>query len=160
MVKDAFTRRKELLTRRMSKVTKKKIIKTVVWSVALYGAETWTLKKDEIRRLNSLEMWLWRRMEKISWTEKKTDEEVLNRVGERRKLVEVVMQRKKNWIGHVLRGEGMMKEVMEGRMEGKRCVGRPRIGMLEELKEGSYANMKRRAEEREGWRCWTPRTCR
>jgi endonuclease/exonuclease/phosphatase family metal-dependent hydrolase len=160
MAKDAFTRRKELLTRRMSKVTKKKIIKTVVWSVALYGAETWTLKKDEIRRLNSLEMWLWRRMEKISWTEKKTDEEVLNRVGERRKLVEVVMQRKKNWIGHVLRGEGMMKEVMEGRMEGKRCVGRPRIGMLEELKEGSYANMKRRAEEREGWRCWTPRTCR
>jgi hypothetical protein len=69
------------LTRKMNRAVKKKIVKAVIWSVALYGAETWTLKKADIKRLNSLEMWLWRRMERISWTEKRTDEAVLSLVG-------------------------------------------------------------------------------
>jgi len=106
MTKDAFSKRKELLTQKMSRRVKKQIMKTVVWSVALYGAETWTLRADDVRRLNALEMWLWRRMEKISWTEKKTNDAVLKIVGEKRRLVDIVVQRKKNWIGHVLRGEG------------------------------------------------------
>ena len=143
----------------MSRSVKKKIVKTIVWSVALYGAETWTLRKEDERRLNALEMWLWRRMEKISWKEKRTNESVLEMVGEQRKLVDVIIQRKKNWIGHVLRGDGLLKEVMEGKMEGKRPKGRPRMGMLEELLEGSFLNMKRMAENRLGWKCWVPRTC-
>ena len=84
MAKDAFSKRKELLTQKMSRSVKKKIVKTVVWSVALYGAETWTLRQEDVRRLDALEMWLWRRMEKISWKEKRTNEEVLKLVGERR----------------------------------------------------------------------------
>jgi len=44
-------------------------------------------------------------------------------------------------------------------MQGKRPRGRPRIGMLNELKEGSYGQMKRRAEDRGGWKCWIPETC-
>jgi len=158
--KDAFSKRKELLTQKMSKAVRKRIVKTVIWSVALYGAETWTLRKLDVRRLNSLEMWLWRRMEKISWKDKKTNEAVLEAVGEKRTLVNVVIGRKKNWIGHVLRGEGLLKDVMEGKLNCKRPRGRPRIGMLEELKEGSYVDMKRRAENRSRWRCWVPRTCR
>ena len=67
---------------------------------------------------------------------------------------------RKNWIGHVLRGEGLMLEVMEGRMEGKRARGRKRIGMLEDLMEGSYAKMKRKAQNRSEWRNWMPWTCR
>ena len=63
MVKDAFSKLKELLTRKMNKTTKKKMIKTLVWSIVLYGAETWTLRKEEVNRLNAFEMWLWRRME-------------------------------------------------------------------------------------------------
>lgn len=160
IAKDAFSKRKELLTQKMSRSVKKKIVKTIVWSVALYGAETWTLRKEDERRLNALEMWLWRRMEKISWKAKRTNESVLELVGERRQLLDVIVQRKKNWIGHVLRGDGLMREVMEGKMEGKRPKGRPRIGMLEELLEDSFGNMKRRAENRLGWKCWMPRTCR
>jgi hypothetical protein len=160
MAKDAFSKRKELLTQKMSKEVKKRIVKSVVWSVALYGAETWTLKKEEMRRLDSLEMWLWRRMEKISWTEKKTDVVVLEMVGEKRHLVDLIVQRKKNWIGHVMRGDGLLRDIIEGRMEGKRPKGRPRIGMLKELIEDSFENMKRRTEDRLKWRCWVPRTCR
>ena len=118
----------------------------------MYGDETWTLRKEEFRRLDSLEMWLSRRMEKISWTENKTNDEVLELVGEDRRLVDVIVERKKRWIDHVLRGDGLLREVIEGRMEGKRPRGRPRIGMLDELKEGSFGDMKRRAENRSKWR--------
>ena len=160
MGKDAFGKRKELLSRKMSRDVKKKIIKTIVWSVTLYGAETWTLRQEDRRRLDAFEMWLWRRMEKISWTEKMTNEAVLKTVGEKQRMVEMIIQRKRNWIGHVVRGDGLLREVIEGKMDGKRSRGRPRIGMLDELKEGSYQQMKRRAGNRSEWRCYVHRTCR
>ena len=59
-------------------------------------------------------------MECISWTDKITNEEVLRRVGEKRSMLETIVRRKKNWIGHIMRGDGLMKEVIEGKMEGKR----------------------------------------
>ena len=59
----------------------------------------------------------------------------------------VIIQRKKNWIAHVVSGEGLLREVIEGKMDGKRPRGRPRIGMLEELKDGSYQQMKRTGKQ-------------
>ena len=99
-------------------------------------------------------------MEKVSWMDRKTNDEVLAAVGERRSLMEKILKVKKNWIGHVLRGNGLFKDVMEGRFEGKRPKGRPRIGILEDLMESSYENMKRKAQDRKSSRCWLPWTCR
>ena len=158
--KEAFSNRKELLTKSLKKQTKIKIVKTLVWTTLLYGSETWTLRKEDIRKLEALEMWLWRRMEKISWTDKVTNEDVLRRVGIERQLIYMLRSRKKSWIGHVLRGNGLLKEVLEGRMEGRRVRGRPRLGMLDEIKVGSYVDMKRRSEDREGWKNYMPWTCR
>ena len=122
-------------------------------------SQTWTLRKVDIRRVSALEMWCWRKMEKISWAERITNDEVLRLVGERRQMVDTIVRRKKNWIGHSLRHECLLREVIEGKMVGKRPRGRPRIGMLNELIGDSYGDMKRRAENRQEWRCWTPRTC-
>lgn len=157
--KEAFGNRKELLTKSIKKTTKIKIVKTLVWTTLLYGCETWTLRKEDIRKLEALEMWIWRRMEKISWTQKITNEEVLVRVGTDRQLINALRNRKKRWIGHILRGEGLLKEVIEGRMEGKRSRGRPRLGMLDDLKFHSYVDMKRKTEDREEWRRYIPWTC-
>ena len=160
MAKDAFSKRKELLTRGPSRIVKKKIVKAGIWSVALYSAETWSLRKEDVRRIEAFEMWIWRRMERISWTEKRTNEEVLNLVGEKRAMVETIVRRKKSWMGHIMRGEGLLREVIEGRMEGKRGPGRPRKRMLDDLLErDTYAVMKRRAADRSGWRDWMPGTC-
>ena len=67
-------------------------------------------------KLNAFEIRVWRRMEKVSWHEKKTNEEVLAAVGEERCFVQAIVKRKKNWIGHVVRGKSLLKLVMEGRM--------------------------------------------
>jgi hypothetical protein len=93
--KAAFGKRKELLTRKMDTDIKKRIIKTLIWPIALYACETWTLHAEDYKRLNAFEMWIWRRMEKISWTEKRTNDEVLERVKERRQLVQTIIERKR-----------------------------------------------------------------
>ena len=104
--KESFGNRKELLTKSLRKSTKVKIVKTLVWTTLLYGSETWTLKKEDIRKPEALEMWLWRRMERISWKDKISNEEVLERVGVKRDSMDMLRKRKKTWIGHVLRGNG------------------------------------------------------
>jgi hypothetical protein len=113
----------------------------------------------KINRLNAFEMWIWRKIEKVSWSDHKTNAEVLKSVEERTCLVDTIVKRKKMWIGHVLREGGLLIDVMEGRMEGKRPWVRRRMGMIDELKQSSYGDMKRRAENRVKWSSWLPWTC-
>src|SRR5688572_23208644 len=119
--KEAFINRKELLTKSLKKQTKIKIVKTLVWTTLLYGSETWTLRKEDILKLEALEMRLWRRMEKISWTDKVTQEDVLRRVGIERQPIYMLRSSKKSWIGHVLGGNGLLKEVLEAQ-QNARCI--------------------------------------
>jgi len=118
------------------------------------------VEDEDIRRLESMEIWIWRRMEIVSWTEKKINKEVFWIVGENRKLVSTVVTRKRKWIEHIILGESLMKDVLEGLMKGRMTRGRKRIGMLEELKEESFMIMKRIAKNTENWRDCLPNTCR
>ena len=86
--------------------------------------------KDEINRLEALEVWLWRGLEKISWSDKIRNDEVFARVMEERCLIRTIRQRQKNWIGHVLRGEVLLRDVLEGKVKGKKRSGKPRKGMI------------------------------
>ena len=87
-------------------------LKCYVWGIALYGAETWTLRAMDQKHLESFEMWCWRRMEKISWTDHVRNEDVLLRVKEQRNILHEIRKRKSNWIGHILRRnyKGLLKE--------------------------------------------------
>src|SRR6476469_7646140 len=85
--------------------------RTTVWPVVLYGCETWTMRKQEINRSNAFEMWVWRRMGKVNWMDKRTNEQKLSSMNKKRSLRKTIWDRKKNWIGHVVRGDGLMKFV-------------------------------------------------
>ncbi len=71
-------------------------------------------------------MWLWRKIEGIKWLDHITNEEVLNKVNEKRSLINTLTRRQKNWIGHVLRGNNLLKELIEGRLYGKKRRGKLR----------------------------------
>ena len=116
----------ELLTVKLSKYLKKRMVKVLVWSVALYASETCTLRNDDIKRLEAFEMWIWRKTEKISWTEHITNDQVLTMVGEQRSLMDTIRERQRNWIVHILRGNLLLRRtVLEGKIEGRRTRGSP-----------------------------------
>src|SRR2546426_2999492 len=92
--KGEFNKRKELLNKIMNKALKKRIVKMLVWPVVLYGCETWIMSKEVIERLEAFEMLGWRRLEKVSWEDKKRNEEVLEAVGEDSRIIETIEKRK------------------------------------------------------------------
>jgi len=83
-------------------------IKCLVWSVATCAAETWTLREVYRKNREALEMWIWSRMEKISWRDKITNDDVLKRVNEERNLLNEIWQQKHRRIGHVLRHDSFL----------------------------------------------------
>ena len=93
-------------------------IKCYIWSIVLYGAETWTLRAVDQKHLESFEMWCWRRMEKISWTDHVRNEEVLLRVTEQRNILREISTRKGKWIGHILHRNCLLQRVIEGKIKG------------------------------------------
>ena len=154
--KQAFNKRRELMRRSFNQELKKRMVKCLVWSVVLYGAETWTIRQEDLKRLQAFEMWIWRRMERISWTEHISNEEVLKRVGEERGLIEIIRKRQKTWLGHILRGESLFRTIIEGHVEGKRRRGRQPMMMMDWLIKDGFENAKRRSHHREEWRHWEP----
>jgi hypothetical protein len=86
MAKAAFNKKRALFTSKMDLELRKKLVKCYIWSVALYGVETWTLRAVDQKHLESFEMWYWRRMEKISWTDHVINEEVLLTAKEQRNV--------------------------------------------------------------------------
>jgi len=103
MAKAAFNKRRALFTSTLDLELMKKLVKYYDWSIALYGTETWTLRAVDQKHLESFEMWCWRRMEKISWTDHVRNEDVVLRVKEQRNILHEIRKRKANWIGHILR---------------------------------------------------------
>ena len=113
MAKKAFMRRKELLTKGLDIQTKKSIVKSIIWSVALYGSETWTLLEKQVKNIEAFEMWVWRHMEKISWKDRVTNEDVLRRIDEPRRITDIIRRRKK-WIRQLIQAEGILSSIIEG----------------------------------------------
>jgi hypothetical protein len=78
--KTEFNEKKDLFSCKLDLNLREKLVKCYAWSIAFYGAEMWTLRKVDQKYLESFEMWCWRRMKKISWTDRVRNEEVLHRV--------------------------------------------------------------------------------
>ena len=97
---------------------RKKLVKCYIWSIALYGAETWTFRAVDQKHLESFEMLCWRRMGKVSWTDHVKNEDVLLRVKEQRNILHEIRKRKANWISHILRRNCLLQRVIEVNIKG------------------------------------------
>jgi len=139
MANAAFNKKRALFTSTLDLKLRKKLIKCYIWSIALYGAETWTIRSVDQKHLERLEMWCWRRMEKIIWTDHVRNEEVLLRVKEQRNILHEIRKRKANWIGHILRRNCLLRRAIEEKIKGGVEVtgrrGRRRKKLLDDLKE-------------------------
>ncbi|KAJ4432058.1 hypothetical protein ANN_20672 [Periplaneta americana] len=138
------------------------LVKCFVWSVALYGAETWTLRRSEEERLEAFEMWIWRRMESVKWTERIRNEDMLERVGEERMMLKLIRKRRRNWLDHWLRRNCLLKDALERMVDGRRVRGRRKYQMIDDIK--IYGSHKRGRQKivkiGECWICTErPRSC-
>ena len=156
IAKSQFSQLSNILTsQRTTLTTRLRILKCYVHSVLLYGAETWTLNITTEKKIQSFEMWTFRRIGKISWKERKTNEEVCNILGIQPSLLNQIKTRKLKYFGHTTRHPSIQKEVVEGYVDGKRKRGRPARAWIDDIKDWTglpAAECTRRAREREEWR--------
>jgi hypothetical protein len=140
MAKTTFNKKRDLFTSTMELELRKKLVKCYIWSVALYGVETWTLRAVNQKHLECSEMWCWRRMEKISWTDHVSNEDVLLRVKKQRNILHEIRKRKANWIDKILSRNCLLQRVIEGKIKGG-------IEVTQEENVGSYWMTLRKGED-------------
>ena len=99
---------------------KVRLLRSTAFAVASYGSESWTLKLADKRRLDSFEMWCFRRILRIPWTERKTNAWVLKELGTELTLRADIVARKLKFFGHATRHHGLQKVIIQGMVEGKR----------------------------------------
>ena len=143
--------------RNLSKDLKVRLVKALVWSALIYGAEAWTLFKSDENRIMAAEMWIWRRMLGVSWKEKRTNASILSELDVQKELLGKIMTLKLAYFGHIMRGSGspLTLQIVEGMVEGKRKRGRQKKQWFDNIREWtglSYMRAKRSAQNRSAWR--------
>ena len=136
IAKSAFEKMRKLVTNRHIRIeTRMRAIKAYIWSTLLYGCESWTIGKDMEKRLEAFEVWCWRRMMRVSWTERRTNESIFEEIGKERELLRTIRRRQMRFLGHVMRREQLENLSLTGRICGERGRGRPRVKYMDGLKK-------------------------
>ena len=112
------------------------MLKSLIWPIATYGCESWTIKKEDDDRIKAFEMKGLRRILRIPWTARKTNEWILETTNVNRSLLESIKSRKLKYYGHVLRNkeEPLEKDIIQGTMPGRQARGRPRMVPMDNIK--------------------------
>ena len=142
IAKTSFNNMKSILTnRKLHVATRKRLIKTYIWSKMLYGCESWTISNSMKKRLEAAEMWMYRRTLRISWKDFKTNEDVLRIAKAEKELLSSIKARQMSFLGHIMRHSDTEKLALTGRMNGSRGRGRRRINFMDNFEElGETAN--------------------
>ena len=152
IAKTNFLKMKNVLTtKKLSMKTRKKILNCYIISTLMYAAETWVINAADWKRIEAFEMWMYRKMMKVSYTEHKTNEEVLKKANAKRSLKKEMMLRKTKYMGHALRRNGLQRGLLEAEVVGGRGRGRPRHTWVHNIckeAEMSYVQLVRLADNR------------
>ena len=143
--------------RSIIKTTKIRLVSTLIFPIATYACETWTINAADQRKIEAFEMWCWRKLLCIPWTAKRTNESVLLEIGVKNSLFNVAVKQKLQYFGHIARREGdnLEKLIMFGKVEGKRSRGRQKLRWTDgiaTLTKRSIYSCYNKAQNRYEWR--------
>ena len=112
--------------------TKVHLVKAMVFPLVVYGCESWTTKKAECQRIDAFELWCWRRLLRVPWTAKRSNQSVLKEVGPEYSLEGLMLKLKLQYFGYLMRrADSFEKILMLGKIEGRKRRGRQRMRWLD-----------------------------
>ena len=136
IAKEKLSKMASLLTSRKLKLkTKIRIVKCYIYSLFCYGCESWTLSKVLEAKIEAFEMFCFRKIGCVKWSDRITNERVLEKLQTKRTLLSDIQKRKLRYFGHVKRGNNILTTVVEGKLEGRRPRGRPRNTWMTDVRE-------------------------
>ena len=123
-----------LKSRDITLLTKVCLVKAIVFLVFMYGCESWTIKKTECWRIDAFELWCWRRLLKVPWTARRSNQSILKEISPEYSLEGLRLKLNLQYFGHLIRRtDSLEKTLMLGKVEGRRRRGRQRMRWLDSI---------------------------